>query len=185
MPHQRDWIDYLVAFAPFVAICVAVSVALMQAHLQRLNLKQALYDRRFTVRQHLLELHSKNIKTNGELDDETLSALTLSVQHAQNLFGSDVTDFMITFGDNMVKANQKRQEANTANMAGTLTTELMRESNDAMSVSFRDYMHITEVFKPYLKLHDDKSWLARFASRLNRWVNEEVPEKMKSSRYPS
>ena len=185
MPHQRDWIDYLVAFAPFMAICVAVSVALMQAHLQRLNLQLALYDRRFTIRQHVLQYYGTTYTQDRPIEPEVFAAIRLTAQHAQNLFGSDVTDFLKQCDDNMIKADQKRQECNTANMTGNLTEELKKQYTEAMAASFRDRLQITAVFKPYLNLHQDESWLARFVTRLNRWVNQDVPAELKSGRYPS
>jgi hypothetical protein len=34
------------------------------------------------------------------------------------------------------------------------------------------------LFLPYLQLHQDRSWFARLSSRINRWVNQDVPAKL-------
>jgi hypothetical protein len=74
MPHQRDWIDYLVAFAPLLAIGVAIGLATMQAYLQRQQLKQNLFDRRFTVYEETLTYLVTMLQLDGETDLEHYKA---------------------------------------------------------------------------------------------------------------
>jgi hypothetical protein len=38
------------------------------------------------------------------------------------------------------------------------------------------------VFLPYLTLHHDQTWIARFIARLNRWVDQDNSTKL-ASRY--
>jgi hypothetical protein len=47
--HARDWIDIVAVFIPAAAVFVAVGVGFMQYYLQRRQLRQNLYDKRYTV----------------------------------------------------------------------------------------------------------------------------------------
>jgi hypothetical protein len=57
-PHG-DFLGYLQALGPLIAACVAVGVALTQRHLQKQQLKQNLFEKRFAVyeaiKRHLVE----------------------------------------------------------------------------------------------------------------------------------
>src|ERR1035441_8292175 len=57
-PH-RDFLGYLQALGPLIAACVAVGVALMQWHIQKQNLKQQRFAKRFErSEEHTSELQS-------------------------------------------------------------------------------------------------------------------------------
>src|SRR5260370_3027724 len=93
--HIRDWIDYLQAFAPSIAACVAACVGLTQWYLQRQNLKQQLFEKRFRV----YEKVRPYVFTMRNFDDapvRTIDAKELSKTFKQDmaparfLFGSDI-----------------------------------------------------------------------------------------------
>ena len=46
---QRDFLGYLQALGPLIAACVAVGVASMQYYLQRQQMKQQMFAKRFEV----------------------------------------------------------------------------------------------------------------------------------------
>ena len=47
--QHRGFLDYLQSLGPLIAASVAVGTALMQYYLQRQQMKQQLFDKRFTV----------------------------------------------------------------------------------------------------------------------------------------
>jgi hypothetical protein len=184
MPHQRDWIDYLVAFAPLIAIFVAIGVALMQAYLQRQQLKQNLYDRRFNVRQGVLDLYYHNVS--AELSNDPQFSLTFytTFQHALNLFGSDVIDYIKSFGAQLRELHERDDALRQAAMKGQVSDQLERERNDLYNAVNKELVRMNSVFDPYLQLYSDQGWFTRLAHRMDWWVNQEIPADLKS-RYQS
>ena len=184
--HTRDWIDYLVAFAPLVAISVAVSVALMQAYLQRQHLKQTLYDKRWEIRQGLQEFYENTLTAYPKADSSAHLAMSRLFAHAEDLYGSDALSYIRQYctliGQMLAKNHEILAHLDSHDFVDS--PELHKEYGE-LSEAFTSLVHKQkEVFRPYLQLHHDQSWFARFATRVNRWVNQEVPAELKS-RYPS
>jgi hypothetical protein len=113
MPHQRDWIDYLLAFAPFLAICVAVSVALMQAYLQRQSLKQHLFEKRFEVYKAVREYMEFVVHSNGCLDLTLYDSFKSQTAPAKFLFGADVQFIIDDIKKHVTLADNEYEELET------------------------------------------------------------------------
>jgi len=47
--HTRDWVDFLEALGPLIAVVAVLAVGVMQVYLQRQQLKQDLFDKRYHV----------------------------------------------------------------------------------------------------------------------------------------
>jgi hypothetical protein len=171
MTHQRDWIDILQAFGPSIAALVALSVGLMQWYLQRLNLKQALYDKRFSVRQHVLKYFSTTYTAERPIEREFVDAMRLTSYHARDLFGSDVTEFLKRISDDQTRTYQKREAWDAATSRGEGTDICMKEYNEAMAKLRDDCADITEVFNPYLQLHNDQPFLVRLEAMTDRYFD--------------
>lgn len=198
MPHQRDWIDYLLAFAPFMAMIVAVSVGLMQAFVQRQAQKQNLFDKRFKVYDACAVYLAKLLGDSTEVDYHTFRTDTVP---GEMLFGSEVVAFLVKVGDTGLKLNQVKLERRTCYRADRRRPtkpewddlmikekELTASEKETLNTSFDELNSQTialqhnmkDVFLPYLALHTDQHWFSRFAMRLTRWVNQDLPATLKN-----
>lgn len=171
MTHQRDWIDILQAFGPSIAAAVAASVGVMQWYLQRLNLKQALYDKRFSVRQHVLKYFSTTYTAEHPIEREFADAVRLTSYHARDLFGSDVTEFLNRISDDHTRTYLKKVACDAAIARGEGSDIFMKEYNEAQARLRDDCAQITDVFGPYLQLHNDQPFLVRLEARTDRYFD--------------
>ena len=88
---QNSWIQVLAALAGPTAAFIAVFVALWQAHLQRQQLRQNLFDKRFGVYLAL----SQFLNTLSELGKSLDAAQLLqSTNQAEFLFNPEVEEFL-------------------------------------------------------------------------------------------
>lgn len=167
-PHTRDLTDYAVAFAPFLAVLVAISVAAMQYYLQKQHLKQQLFERRFQVYSAVREFLSHALRGYAPLDNDAYQRFYLETRPAKFLFGSDVADFIreirngISHEENDGGAIVRYVEPDDADNPDDPLTTLMK------------WGHQAEVtFGRYLRVHHDRWWLARLKARLDEWMESE------------
>lgn len=190
-PH-RDFFGYLQSLGPLIAACVAVGVALMQRHLQKQQLKQNLFEKRFAVyeaiKRHLVE---------------SMSGYPTWVWHLLNfpmkgqavfLFGADMVDFCAELDALIMRwdwafsqcceidpeSGEKKLKERTSETEGLFRE--MRHAREPIGMPMID--RLDQLCSPYLQLQNDQRWLARFIARLNRWVDQDQSAKM-ASRYNS
>lgn len=180
MPHQRDWIDYLVAFAPLIAIAVAIGVALMQYYLQRQQLKQNLYDKRWEIRKEIrniwIGIMDENPVFRGDIEDITA--------HTRDLFGADIQDYLDRLAKRSITILIKNDQRNKLLAKGETATDVDEELHTLCLGMLSLYTEGNTAFRPYLQLHQDQSWFGRAARSVSDFVDREIPEKLKE-RYPA
>jgi len=91
---HRDWIDLLEAFGPLTAVVVALIVGVTQLWLQKKQLSQELFDKRYVVYRAIQEFILRVVAAKGKLNRESVDAFRLSTAHSEFLFRRDVMDFI-------------------------------------------------------------------------------------------
>jgi hypothetical protein len=170
--HVRDLTDYIAAYAPLIAVLVAVGLGIVQAYLQRQRLKQDLYEKRYSVYSSVIDFwhYLVESRASGQAKLQTIerrNQFYSQIRHAKFLFGRDV----ITFLEEYHALAAQLQDAATAQRYGP-----DRSPEGAQEVN-RLYDKLTlfagikneEVFRPYLQLYQAKGWFARWKSHLDHW----------------
>lgn len=190
MPSQHSpFLEY----APFLAMLIAIGVALMQYYLQRQQQKQNLFDKRLRVFSAIHEFWLVSIIYWQTVDDTTLHELISGIRPSLFLFGADVNQYVKEIDD-----IARQLEANLRTLSRLNKTDVTpgygsaewldaRNAANTKTVPLRYKLHelvgqSEERFSPYLQLHYDRSWFRRFIARINRWVNQEQPNTL-ASRY--
>ena len=183
MPYQqtRDLTSYISAYAPLLVVLVAVGVALMQYYLQRQQWKQQMFAKRFEVYAAVNRLLSAALNSNGLLDSAEYDRFVFETRPAKFMFGSDVASFI-----NEIYGSISQQDAvpgKYGKYVRRLELDDLEGEGDLTAAIMRWGFKAEVAFHPYLQLHHDQSWLARFVARVNRWVDER-PDVLKA-RYDS
>jgi len=179
--HTRDWIDILAAFAPVVAVFVAVGVGLMQLYLQRQQWKQNLYDKRYVVYDAVKEYMSAVWCAYGKQGIDDYWRFRQATDSTKFLFGPIVTafvDHVHEIGENTVNkmcAVERWQNAYdgqpTPDNLSQLTTA--KAALDSEISQLRDMLsNLDPLFGPYLQLHRELPWYARLQEYLDESVQK-------------
>jgi len=191
-PPPKGLRDSIRDFGPLIAACVAVGVALMQRHLQKQQLKQNLFEKRFAVyeaiKRHLVE-------SMGEYPTWVWHLVNFPMKgQAIFLFGADMVDFCAEL-DALIRrwdwafsqcceidpeSGEKKLKEHTSETEGLFRE--MRLAREAIGMPMIEKLE--QLCSPYLQLQHARNWLARLIARLDRWVDQEQPAKM-ASRYNS
>ncbi len=90
--HARDWVDFLEALGPLIAVVAVLIVGFVQAYIQRQQLKQDLYDRRYAVYQSLVTFWKTFTEESGNVLADDLHRLylftVLAANHVKSCLGS-------------------------------------------------------------------------------------------------
>jgi len=171
MPH-RDWIDLLEAFGPLIAAFVAVGVGLMQRHLQKQQLKQDLFEKRYKVYALTQDFAAAALRV-GVSGDEAITKFSNGTAHAEFLFDKDVLEFIDSI-KNISRALAPVQEADV-----TGTSSLHHDLKMGMLFAI-DRMNA--VFRPYLQLNRPRApWYSRLDAYMERLTDDS--EQRLNSRY--
>jgi hypothetical protein len=185
-PHPRDWIDYVLAVAPFLALLVAIGVGVMQAHLQKKNLNQSLFDKRYKVYAAVGQYLTQIIGVIGATDTEVVTAFQSATAHAEFLFGQDVVEFIDRVNEKALLLRHFQALVQAHNNAylefqrGVADPERpnipMSVLNDAQSDLLKSLIQaqsdMNRNFRRYLKLHDDRSWRQQIEEHLDKQMKE-------------
>ena len=183
MPYQqtRDLTSYFSAYAPLLAVLVAVGVAFMQYYLQQEQWKLQMFVKRFEVYAAVRRFLSAALNSHGSLDSAEYDRFVFETRPAKFMFGSDVASFI-----NEIYGSISQEDA----VPGTygkyvrrLEPDHLEAEGDLTTAAMRWGFRAEVAFGPYLQIHHDQSWLARFVARVNRWVDER-PDVLKA-RYDS
>jgi hypothetical protein len=177
-------LDYLQELGPLIAALVAVGVAVMQYYLQKQQWKQSLYDKRYAVFRSVAHYWRELVSSNGVPSLSAKQRFFDHISHARFLFSADVVNFLEEYyavtEKYCLESGRLRLEHGLTLPVADLRNEVeaVRKEVDRLAGLKND-----EVFAPYLQLHHEQGWLARFIARANRWVDE-APDRM-ASRYES
>src|ERR1019366_3275256 len=131
-------------------------------------------DKRWKVREELMHLYWRTTDKN---DDEFLLQhgidLIIMFQHAVNLFGSEVIDYMNAYGTTYTARNYARIELDAAMLSGQAVQEHTDKLKDLNKRFSEQFGQMKDVFNPYLQLHSDQGWVTRLARRMDLWVSQE------------
>jgi hypothetical protein len=124
---------------------------------------------RFTVYKSV-EAYLTAVNTgNGESKERLYGQFAVAARHADFLFGPEVGLFIDAF---LALGLERESHLEGDDRWCDVTLELTRRLTE----------DVESIFRPYLQLHQQQSWLARFIARLNRWVDSDQPAAM-ASRY--
>jgi hypothetical protein len=165
----KGFLEYLQGLGPLIAASVAVGVAGVQYSLQRQSQRQDLFDKRFTVYTSV-EAYLVSLNTgNTESKEKLYGQYAVAARQAEFLFGPEIPRFIHDFYALYLERKCHREGDQEWCEA---TLELTRRLTD----------DVEPIFRPYLELHHEQSWLARFIARVNRWVDSDQAAVM-ASRY--
>jgi hypothetical protein len=188
-----------------IAALVAVGVALMQWHLQRQKQTQDLFEKRFKVYETTLDYLRLMSTYDGKTDLTQYHAFRTDTDPAEFMFGSDVFTFITDVGQTGLEFRRFQRELDhhvlttQTRVTGSNQAEMDRRFNESLLMipTLQDQVERIErrvivllegetkrVFRRYLTLHHDRTWLVRAARRINRLVDENQPEKL-ATRYDS
>ena len=170
-PHTRDWIDYLQALAPSIAVVVAIGVGVMQAYLQRQHLKQQLFEKRYMVFESV-SLAVGILTGLNAFDPSRIHRFPGDVVNAAYLFGKDINEFirrLIALSRKHVRAYRIAGAEHYDNLDYALVGQ---ELKTILHELFGSGATICDVFRPYLVLHHETPWIYRLFVRINRWVDD-------------
>jgi hypothetical protein len=168
-PQDRDFLGYLQSLGPLIAASVAVGVAGVQYSLQRQSQKQDLFEKRFKV-YTTVEAYLTAVNTGDRESKEKLyGQFAVAARHAEFLFGQEVRAYVDAF---LALDLERKSHREGDDEWSDATLELTRRLTD----------DVDPIFRPYLQLHQQQSWFARFIARLNRWVDSDQSAVM-ASRY--
>jgi hypothetical protein len=182
MPAQHTY-DF-VKYAPFMAILIAIGVALMQYYLQRQQQKQNLYEKRWQVYRSVSTYWRNLVESNGQPPIEARQRFLADLSHATFLFGREVVKFLERYyavTEEYCKASE-RLRIRTAGQGSGLVSAANERDVATKEMELLAGITKAEVFGPYLQIYQEGSWLLRLFRRINRWVNQEQPDTL-ASRY--
>jgi hypothetical protein len=197
-PH-RDFIGYLQALGPLIAASVAVGVGLMQRHLQKQQLKQNLFDKRYKVYAATDTFLTNVMNVNGAMDVQATQTFRLETAHAEFLFGDDITDFIgLIFRNSLDLAlvtkqidlhvaaheNFKEGRSNDFDVPLMKLTDLMPQKVELLDRFIKAQAERNRKFRPYLVLNRDLPWYARFERDLNALVERLDEVLMSTKEWP-
>jgi hypothetical protein len=165
----RDFLGYLQALGPLIATTVAVGTALMQYYLQRQQSKQNLFDKRFIIYTAVKRYLSQVATGDDEQTPSGYQSFVTAKNQAEYLFGPEVLRFIQEF-DKLNLERKLHQDPEPEWIDATF--ELIHRAQD----------DVEELFRPYLQIHQEQSWLARFIAHVDRWVDSDQPAAMASRR---
>jgi hypothetical protein len=183
-PHTRDWIDYALAVAPFLAMLVAIGVALVQVHLQREKMRQDLYDKRFAVYWAIVEFDRALIGNDDATSYENVTTLHTLTAHTGFLFGTDVVDFVAQVHHKLnhifdLELKQRRfiedKEGEFVSMSKISSLKFELFSFIEVNCGLR--------FAPYLRLQHRDGWMLRLKATVDQWMDR--TQAIMDLRYPA
>jgi Na+-transporting NADH:ubiquinone oxidoreductase subunit NqrC len=179
---QRDWIDYVYAFAPAIAVFAAVIIGGVQLYLQRKQQQQDLFDKRYKVyaaEQQLLASvlnHTTRAKT-----EAAIQTFLDDTSHALFLFGPEILQTLNAVTQRAVSMSINESLIDNRKVqfgSDTDVTELILTRTGIL----RDILQLRTdqpaLFRPYLQIHHQGSWPVRLKRRIDRWMDSEVPVKL-------
>jgi hypothetical protein len=174
--------DYALAIAPFLAVIVAIGVAVVQAYLQRQHLKHNLFEKRYTVwnvtQQFLLKA-----SVGEHLDVQSTLHFRYETEAHRYLFGAEVHTFMEglyeaateILQDDVTIMELAKQNKNVTDLQNAVTDKVQRLTS-VFVLADAEFL-----FQPYLQLYYDANWLRRLKQSLDRWMQS--ADKTMASRY--
>ena len=183
---QRDFLGYLQALGPLIAACVAVGVALMQWHIQKQNLKQQRFAKRFEVYQAVRRFLPAVVNTHATFQRAEYDAFRTGISPAKFLFGPDVSGFIDDITPSQRTAisldGSYGEQLRWVDKAENVLDLPELNGDDDPQVKFEDLERRAEsAFGPYLQLPSDEAWFERCIALADRWRNS--LDKMMASRY--
>lgn len=172
--HMR-WFDFLAALAPSFGVIAAVYIGLMQAHLQRQNLKQNLYDKRFRVFYAIERVFCDPDATKKA--KELLPELERETAEVSFLFGPEIKSLLSEID---AALRDLRWEEHARFETGQTAEDPIPFVN-AVKMWDKLRMKTEMLFRPYLQLQQERNWLALLIARANHWI--ESADNVMRSRY--
>jgi len=186
--QTRELIDY----APFMAMTIAIVVALTQVYLQNRQFDLNLFDKRYKVYAAMDEFITTILNGNGAMGG-AVSKFRADTAHAEFLFGQDVIAFigLVTAKamDLSLVATQLQAHVNAhlefqrgvtnAEPPTTSIAKLNESHSELMGWMIKAQVEQNAVFRHSLKLHHERLWIVRWMGYIKTWV-ENADDNLKS-----
>jgi hypothetical protein len=181
IPQTRDLTSYVAAYAPLLAVCVAVAVALMQYYLQRETHKQAMFEKRFDIYNAADNFIADVINRNCEPDRDSYREFLRLTAPAPFFFGADVLEALAWIKDISGRLATESDVPVIGSSSGQ--TEAQRQAFGGLRAAavMIEWDERRVVFHPYLRLHHDQPWYTRAIAKIDEWMN--AAERTTKARY--
>ena len=158
-PETKDWISVVTAVASaasaIIALAIAVWVFVQQRRLQRQQLRQDLFDKRFAVYAAVETLMVDIIRLTGSVTWTDQGKFLAAIEPAEFLFGADVTAYLGEIQELVKALSGKEKEGTTQNTYGEDVIAETPERTAILQALGSLNKRSNEVFGPYLVIHED------------------------------
>ena len=172
MPLQpvRDLTSYVSAYAPLLAVLVAVGVGLTQLYLQSKHLSYLRYEKRYRVFQAIQRVLQDPKATSKA--SELLTALKKEGAEVSFLFGPEIKAFCKEVDEVLRTLGYSEERFGSIERTKEDTQEFVK------AVARWSFLpgRAETLFRPYLQLYHKHCWLVRKAIAIHQWgdAREEV-----------
>jgi hypothetical protein len=166
MPTQHPlWLDYLTAIGPLFGVVAVLLIGLVQAYLQRRQLHQDLFSKRFQIYSVIGAFISTAI--GSEFGFREVGKFHNDTSHAEFLFGDRVVRFLNEIEDaaqKLVVANQRLalQMCDPSLVDLVKQSEYQDQREDLIRLLLRAGRCQNDIFRDYLVMDADLPWYSRF-----------------------
>lgn len=151
---ELHWTEYLKAIGPTLIAIFIAYVAFQQWQVNRANLREKLFERRFAV------FKQTQVFLSSVMRDETVSNKTLGEFHdgpqiARFLFGRDVQNYLFEIRKRAVSIRKYSRKMKTLPVGDQLT-ELVNKEDADLDWLVQQLDVIFDIFEPYLGFEKHK-----------------------------
>src|ERR1017187_3758 len=193
MPHTcaKDWIDVLAALAPAVAVLVAIGIGAFQLYLQRQQVNQDLFQKRFTIytatREFLTDFIEVPSETFGQVQAQAevvIDRFLEKTAHVSFLFGDEIVHaregmictalFIAHYGAGLTSSmpNKYATYRDAVDRMITEPAEAVTEERAGDRAQLeRHRADVNSLFSPYLQLYEKRNQLLRLVDAITWWVD--------------
>lgn len=175
--QARDLTSYITAYAPLLAVFVAIGVALMQYYLQKQQLKQDLYDKRFRVFYAIQKVLSQ-----PEVPPDPsrfLTDLERETAEAGFLFSHEIKYLIQEIGSTLNALSHAYVQRTAPVPQPDAGTHEYSDIEAKFYISLP--VKVERFFAPYLQLYHEQGWFAWCKARAEGWM--ETEDTRLNSRY--
>jgi hypothetical protein len=153
VPQQqvRDWIDFLEALGPLIAAAAAAFIGAVQWSLQRKQLKQELFDKRFRIYAAVTDFLGEASVCYGKIDPDAYRRFKGAVGPAKFLFRPEVNTFITQASDLVL--DLKRSHERYDGLKATAEGVGIKAAEQELDALYRKLLGTnTDVFGPDLQI---------------------------------
>lgn len=155
----KDWITLGTAVASAVSAVAALGIAIWvffgQRRLQRQQLRQDLFDKRFAVYAAVETFIMGIIQSNTIINLNDHRKFLYAIEPAEFLFGADVATYLREIRELIAVLSERQQAETTQNSYGEDVLAPSVERTSIIETIGSLYERRNQVFRPYLLVHEE------------------------------